>query len=1025
DPLFIALLSTIYFQISFSLPGFPLDVPIIGRFILAPIVFLVFLIHKYRTTLQTVDNVEKFLHNHQSWMPKRYSYPEIIAVTNHFTHKLGQGGFGSVYKGQLHTGRLIAVKMLENSKFSAEEFINEVSTIGRIHHVNVVQLLGFCSEGSKRALVYEFMPNGSLDRHIFPKESRGQSFSWEKLHEVALGTARGIEYLHNGCDVCILHFDIKPYNILLDHNFIPKVSDFGLSKFHLKENDFVSISAVRGTIGYIAPELILRNFGTVSCKSDVYGFGMVLLEMTVFGGYTSTRPAMMSRHLEDETYVSDLSVGGFTLGKHPACSNLFLHMQESVERREKKRKCSEETIDVGGSSAQGGDLRLNKSVTLKEIANEVREKTMYERIERMEKQMETLTTILHELRSERRGVHKEGVRSGGMTPGHDNMMRGRTTRRFGGEGGNSSLRGERHRREDQSPRRQTFDNDDGVANAKEKELRQHLHDVEQERDQVAACDPGRAVQLEEEVKAADRPSMTKVLEMLEGSIDDLQMPPKPFFSSSRHISGREIESDSSTEFYALYNCTEKAASERTPFEAIGPINCLGSENNLVYIIYSEYLMEEMPPSCRKSRTVEIPGGLPPQDVSTTARARPVVLGWEALDGCYHCENSGNYCGFNTTSNSTICVAVKHQKHELGPLSVSLISTGTSIGGIVLSALVIFLIYKSRESEKEKETQLKVEKFLENYRTVNPTRYTYKELKKITSRFKHRLGQGGYGSVFRGKLFNRIPVAVKMLEHLKGNGQEFINEVATIGRIHHFHIVRLLGFCSEGNRRALIYEFMPNGSLEKFIFSKTNSSSHRPLSWEKLRKIAFGVARGVEYLHQGCNQRILHFDIKPHNILLDHNFQPKISDFGLAKLCSKDISIVSLTAARGTAGYIAPELFSRNFGEVSYKSDVYSYGMMLLEMGGDLELRNVTEIESMIARKLCMIGLWCIQVKPADRPSMTKVLEMLEGSIDDLQMPPKHFFSFSRHVSGREIESDSSTELLVSESIECSFNDSYA
>ncbi|ESR61601.1 hypothetical protein CICLE_v10017830mg [Citrus x clementina] len=255
------------------------DVPIIGRFILAPIVFLVFLIQRYRKSLKRVDNVEKFLHNQQSWMPKRYSYPEIIAVTNHFTHKLGQGGFGSVYKGQLHTGRLIAVKMLENSKFSGEEFINEVSTIGRIHHVNVVQLLGFCSEGSKRALVYEYMPNGSLDRHIFPKESRGQSFSWEKLHEVALGTARGIEYLHNGCDVCILHFDIKPHNILLDHNFIPKVSDFGLAKFHPKENDFVSISATRGTVGYIAPELISRNFGNVSCKSDVYGFGVVLLEM--------------------------------------------------------------------------------------------------------------------------------------------------------------------------------------------------------------------------------------------------------------------------------------------------------------------------------------------------------------------------------------------------------------------------------------------------------------------------------------------------------------------------------------------------------------------------------------------------------------------------------------------------------------------------------------------------------------------------------------------------------------------------
>ncbi|KAK9223150.1 hypothetical protein WN944_011592 [Citrus x changshan-huyou] len=362
------------------------DVLIIGRFILAPIVFLVFLIHKYRTTLQTVDNVEKFLHNQQSWMPKRYSYPQIIAMTNHFTHKLGQGGFGSVYKGQLHTGCLIAVKMLENSKFSADEFINEVSTIGRIHHVNVVQLLGFCSEGSKRALVYEYMPNGSLDRHIFPKENRGQTFGWEKLHEIALGTARGIEYLHNGCDVCILHFDIKPHNILLDHNFIPKVSDFGLAKFHPKENDFVSISATRGTIGYIAPELISRNFGTVSCKSDVYGFGMVLLEMAG-GRRNSNMNATRSSKAYFPSWVYD------QLNK-------------------------------------GGDLEL-RNVT--EIESMIARKLC----------MIGLWCI--------------------------------------------------------------------------------------------------------QVKAADRPSMTKVLEMLEGSIEDLQMPPKPFFSSSRHISGREIESDSSTE----------------------------------------------------------------------------------------------------------------------------------------------------------------------------------------------------------------------------------------------------------------------------------------------------------------------------------------------------------------------------------------------------------------------------------------------------------------------------------------------
>lgn len=118
-----------------------------------------------------------------------------------------------------------------------------------------------------------------------------------------------------------------------------------------------------------------------------------------------------------------------------------------------------------------------------------------------------------------------------------------------------------------------------------------------------------------------------------------------------------------TESYALYNCTEKASPGWTSYGPIEPINCLSNENNLVCTIDSESSVEDMPPSCRKSGTVEIPGGLPLQDIATTARATPVVLGWEALDGCYDCENSGNYCGFNTTSNSTICVAVKHQKRK--------------------------------------------------------------------------------------------------------------------------------------------------------------------------------------------------------------------------------------------------------------------------------------------------------------------------------------------------------------------------
>ena len=164
-------------------------------------------------------------------------------------------------------------------------------------------------------------------------------------------------------------------------------------------------------------------------------------------------------------------------------------------------------------------------------------------------------------------------------------------------------------------------------------------------------------------------------------------------------------------------------------------------------------------------------------------------------------------------------------------------------------------------------------------------------------------------------------------------------------------------------------------------------------------------------------QILHFDIKPHNILLDEDFTPKVSDFGLAKLYSTDDSIVSITVARGTIGYIAPELFYKNIGGVSFKADVYSFGMLLLEMvgkrknvnafaehssqiyfpswiynkydqGEDTEMGDATADEKKYIRKMVIVALWCVQMKPMDRPSMSTALEMLEGEVELLEMPPK-------------------------------------
>ncbi|XP_012570199.2 LEAF RUST 10 DISEASE-RESISTANCEUS RECEPTOR-LIKE PROTEIN KINASE-like 2.1 [Cicer arietinum] len=418
------------------------------------------------------------------------------------------------------------------------------------------------------------------------------------------------------------------------------------------------------------------------------------------------------------------------------------------------------------------------------------------------------------------------------------------------------------------------------------------------------------------------------------------------------------------------------------------------------------------------------------------------LNWIASD-CNECNISGGRCGFNVSIFSFRCycpdrvhaakcgtVAVTESRKSPTVLTVTIVSSVAGIAFAVLIVLVCcfrtkifpptFLLFR-----KENPTHQIIEKFLKEHGPLPASRYSYSDIKKITNSFRNKLGQGGYGSVYKGKLHDDRTVAVKVLSESKGDGEDFINEVASISRTSHVNIVRLQGFCLDGSKKALIYEFMPNGSLEKFIYEeKYPPKGDRQLDCKTLYDIAVGVARGLEYLHRGCNTRILHFDIKPHNILLDEDFIPKISDFGLAKICPRKESIVSLFGARGTIGYIAPELFSRSFGGVSHKSDVYSYGMMVLEMVGrrknikvevdcsselyfphwiykrlelnqDLGLRCIkNEIDEEMVRKMTLVSLWCIQTDPLNRPAMHKVVEMLEGSLQVLEIPPKPFLSSS-------------------------------
>ncbi|KAK5844266.1 hypothetical protein PVK06_000402 [Gossypium arboreum] len=312
----------------------------------------------------------------------------------------------------------------------------------------------------------------------------------------------------------------------------------------------------------------------------------------------------------------------------------------------------------------------------------------------------------------------------------------------------------------------------------------------------------------------------------------------------------------------------------------------------------------------------------------------------------------------------------------------------------LGIICLFALITYKWTRRHLSMDDTIEEFLQSQNNLVPIRYSFKEINKMSKNFKNKLGEGSYGSVFKGKLRSGHHVAIKLLGKSKGNGQDFINEVASIGRIHHANVAKLIGFCVEGSKQALVYDFMSNGSLDKILFTEENKNT---LGWKKMFDIVLGVAQGIHYLHQGCEMQILHFDIKPHNILLDENFNPKVSDFGLAKLYSVDDSIVSLTAAQGTIRYIAPELVYENLGGISYKADVYSFGMLLMEMiydrldqGEDLELGDVSDDEKAMVKKMVIIAFWCIQLLPFDRPSMNKVLKMLEFDVELIKMPPKPF-----------------------------------
>ncbi|KAD2204142.1 hypothetical protein E3N88_41642 [Mikania micrantha] len=397
--------------------------------------------------------------------------------------------------------------------------------------------------------------------------------------------------------------------------------------------------------------------------------------------------------------------------------------------------------------------------------------------------------------------------------------------------------------------------------------------------------------------------------------------------------------------------------------------------------------------------------------------------------CYMFDQIGSFMDAKNGASFESYVKISQISHvkKKGSMAVVIAIVIVTLFVIISLVFIGIRLYKKKNKKSkaldENHETSEEDNFLEGLSGM-PIRFTYLDLQQATENFSKKLGQGGFGSVYEGVLKDGTRLAVKQLEGIGQGKKEFRAEVSIIGGIHHHHLVRLKGFCAEGLHRLLVYEYMANGSLDRWIFKKNKTESL--LDWDTRYNIAVGTAKGLAYLHEDCDVKIVHCDIKPENVLLDDNFRAKVSDFGLAKLMTREQSHV-FTTMRGTRGYLAPEWITSY--AISEKSDVYSFGMVLLEIIGGrknydssmisekshfpsyafkmMEEGNMQEIydqkmkidESdervMVSIK---VALWCIQDDMNLRPPMTKVVQMLEG-LSPVPEPPMASQTGSRLYSG--------------------------
>ncbi|KAA8528490.1 hypothetical protein F0562_035845 [Nyssa sinensis] len=1038
----------------------------------------------YRTHQQSVAPMNGYMLAATGF--RKFKYSELKKATRGFSEEIGRGGGGVVYKGELADHRVAAIKQLNTANQGEAEFLAEVSTIGRLNHMNLIEVWGYCVEGKNRLLVYEYMEHGSLAENL-----SANTLDWEKRFEIAVGTAKGLAYLHEECLEWVLHCDVKPQNILLDSNHQPKVADFGLSKLlnRVGENNS-SFSRIRGTRGYMAPEWISNL--PITSKVDVYSYGVVVLEMVTGNSPTTGVHAIGNAGGREQTQLvnwvrekinggasttswieeiadptmegSSLSVekpedilispnGLFSAGFHPVGVNAYCfaiwftkpsngrhnrtivwvaNRDQPVNGKLSKFSLLKDgnliLTDADGSifwatstvSASSVQLHLHDSGNLVLLNSDG--VILWQSFDSptdtlLPKQALTKYTKLVSSRSQTN--HSSGFYK--MLFGDDNVLRliydgPDTSSIYWPDPWLLSYEAGRSRYND--TRIAVFDS--------------RGHFLSSDRVEFLAADFGLGIQRRLILDFDGNLRLYSLQETTGTWVVSWHAMTKPCgihnscgpnsLCNYDPFSGRKC---SCLPKFKMKNQTDWSYGCEPKFN----LSCNPSEVAFVEVLHSEFygynikiLRNYSFESCKR-KCLEFCDCLGfqhkfeddgvyycyPKRVFRTGHNSPSFIQTLYLKVPINLQSSIDEpekefkldCSRQVTKQLERVYKKRRENRSLK----FLLWFASAIGGVEIICISLMCCFLYRTHQKSGEAKNGYLLAATGFR-----KFTYSELNKATRGFREEIGRGGGGVVYKGVLADHRVAAIKRLNEANQGEAEFLAEVSTIGRLNHMNLIEMWGYCVEGKHRLLVYEYMDHGSLAENLYSNA-------LDWEKRFEIAVGTAKGLAYLHEECLEWVLHCDVKPPNILLDSNYQPKVADFGLSKLLNRGgENISSFSRIRGTRGYMAPEwIFNL---PITSKVDVYSYGVVVLEMvtgkspatgihaigeGREMEQGRLVEwvrekingggltsswmeeiIAPMMSGKydmgrmeiLVRVALQCVEEDKDARPTMSQVLEML-------------------------------------------------